>query len=461
MRLRSRMILALGAGLLVLGGCATAGAPAGPVTSPTGRVYEPGTPPRETRQSQGAILFLAQQNYQQALEQAEAGIAADSTNPIHYFLAAQAHVGLGEYEAADRLFDRAEEIYPAYEVEIEPEREQAWGIAFNAGVEAYNAGNIEEAARLWRQANLIYDVRPEAYTNLAVIYSQQNDAPRAIEAFQQGLEALDRSPATREFTPEEIQEREELRGTMRRSLAELLIFAERFGEAETLFRQQLEADPDDPELLGNLAVALARQGREAEAQEIYDRLLGLEDLSVTDLFNVGVALFNAQAYDRAAEAFRRVTEVVPNSRDAWYNYANALYAEDRFEELVPVAERLVQLDPLNENSALLLAQAYRQTGQNQKALQELQRNEAVPVRIEELQMQPREGQSRVTGVVIGNRAAAGSPVQLRFTFFDNTGATLGTETVTVTAPATGERSQFEVVLASPQLASAYRYELVR
>lgn len=459
MKFRSGMILAVGAGLLVLGGCAGTTA-AGPTTSPTGRVYEPGTQPSQTRNSQTATLFVAQGEYEQGLAEAQAGIAADSTNPIHYFLAGQAHVGLGDYEAADRMFDRAEEIYPAYEIDVEPEREQAWGVAFNEGVEAYNAGDMEAAAAAWRNANLIYDVRSEAYLNLAVVETQNQNFDAAIEAYQGGLAALDRSPATREFEAEEIAEREEARELMRSNLAELLAHTERFAEAEALFREQLEENPDDPALLSQLALSIARQDRQAEAEEIYNRVLSMPGLTADDYFNVGVALFNSQAYDRAAEAFARVSEMQPNSRDAWYNYANSLYALEQFEDLVPVAERLVEVDPLNENSALILAQSYRATGANQKALEQLQRNEAAPVHLDQLQLQPRNGSARVTGVVIGNQAAAGTPVQIRFTFYGASGNTLGSSTATVNAPAADQQAQFEVVLETAEPATAYSYELI-
>lgn len=459
MRLRSRQILAIGAGLLMLGGCAAAAGPAGPTTSPTGRVYEPGTAPSQTRQSQAATLYVAQGEFEQALASAQEGIAADSANPIHYYLAGQAYVGLGDYDAADRMFDRAEEIYPAYELDVEPEREQAWGIAFNEGVEAYNAGDMEGAAEAWARANRIYDVRPESYMNLAIIRAQNQDYDAAIEAYQGGLAALDRVPATRELEPEEVAERDEARATMRTGLAELLIFRERFEEAETLFRQQLESDPDNPALLSQLAVALARQGRDDEAAEIYTRVLAQPDLTTGDLFNVGVSLFNAQAYDRAAEAFQRVTQAQPNSRDAWYNYANSIYALERFDELVPIAERLVELDPLNENSALILARALRETGENQRALAELQRNAASPVHLQQLEMRPREDGTRVTGVVVGNTASAGTPIQIRFHFFGDAGE-LGSETVTVTAPATDEQTSFEVQHSGEGTATHYSYELV-
>src|SRR5690606_15204902 len=151
----------------------------GPQTSPTGRVYEPGVPPRQSAQSRAATLAIATGDYQTALQEARAGLAADSTNPIHYYLAGEASAGVGEFEAADSLWQMAERMYPAYGLEIEPTREQFWAQEFNRGVEAYNAGNMAEAADAWTNAHFIYKLRPEAAQNLAVLLAQEGRYPEA------------------------------------------------------------------------------------------------------------------------------------------------------------------------------------------------------------------------------------------------------------------------------------------
>lgn len=457
MRLRSGMILAISAGLLVLGGCAAAAGPAGPTTSPTGRVYEPGTAPDQTRDSQIATLNVARGDFAEALAAAQQGIAADSANPIHYYLAGQAHIGLGDYAAADRMFDRAEAIYPAYELEIEPERERAWGLAFNEGVEQFQAGDLDAAATAWDRANVIYTGFPESYMNLAIIRAQNEDYDAAIEAYRAGLEAAAHVPAAREMEEDEIEARAAARATMTAGLAELLLFRERFAEAEELYRQQLESDPDDAQLLSQLAVALARQGKEDEARAIYTGVLSQPGLTAFETFNIGVALFNAQAFEQAAEAFRRVTEAQPNSRDAWYNYVTSLYRLEQFDQVAEHAARLIELDPLHENSALFYADALRQTGQTDRGLTVRQRNAAVPVHLEQFAFQPRAEVTRLAGVVVGNQAAPGTPVQIRFNFYGESGL-LGSETITVTAPARGSQTPFEVTFQGA--ATHYNYELV-
>jgi tetratricopeptide (TPR) repeat protein len=455
MSFRSGMILAL-SGMLTLAGCAAGAAGGGPLTSPTGREYPPGTPPTNSRFTQAATLALAQADFETAMTQSREGIATEPGNPQHYYLAGEAAAGLGQYEVADSLWNAAEEIYPAYELEIEPARESAWAEAFNQGVEAYSANDVEGAVTAWRGADLIYPYRPDAAQNLAVVLTQEAEYEEAIEVYRGGLEALELEPATRIIEEPELTERAEARAFMRENLAQLLLYTDQFAEAEVILREQLEADPENIELQANLANALGRLGREQEASDIYSRLLNATDVTATQLFNIGVSLFNANEYIRAAEAFGRVTEVQPNSRDAWYNQANALYAAEEWAELVPIAERLVEVDPLNENAALILARGHRELGDNEQALAALERVEALPIFIDELQMVPGADATTVSGTVIGKNAAQGSPVQLVFTFYDDNGQ-LGTQTATVNAPATEQSAEFRVQFG--QAASAYSYEL--
>lgn len=266
---------------------------------------------------------------------------------------------------------------------------------------------------------------------------------------------MDLEPQTRFMDQDELAEREESAAFMRENLAQLLLYTDQFAEAESLLREQLEADPDNVELRTNLANALSRQGRDAEAGQIYTDLLSNPSLTPDQLFSIGVLLFNGNEYVRAAEAFGRVTESMPESRDAWYNQANALYAAEEWEALVPIAERLVEVDPLSENTALILARSYRELERNTEALAALERLQELPVYVEELQMQPSAAATTINGRVIGNAAAAGTPIRLEFTFYGPDGA-LGTEIVTINAPAAEASTPFQVQFDQVALGYSYR-----
>ncbi len=443
--------------VVALTGCAARG-PAGPVVSPTGIVYSGGTPPTETRRSQTATLYLRQNRVDRALGLALEGIAADSTNPIHYFLAGVSYLRLGQYANADSLFSDAERIYPAYVVSTEPEREAAWVQAFNAGIEAFDGGDWETTIQIWSQATHIYRLRPEAHLNLASLLAADARYDEAIDVYRQGLLGLEGVPVTRVFQEADLADRERARGDMEVGLLALLLSTSRFAEAEPLLRARLERDPTDVELRTALAAALAGQGRQAEAVDMYSELLAEGSLTPTALFNLGVQLFGSGEFTQAAESFRRLTELQPSSRDAWFNYANSLFAAQAWEPLAVAGTRLVELDPLGENAQLVTARAQLEIGDRPAAIASLDRADQAPVHVDGLQMQRAAAATTVFGRVTGNAAEPGTPVALRFTFYGESGEPLGVDTLTVTAPAPEESEGFEVRFS--MAAAAYRYEVL-
>jgi tetratricopeptide (TPR) repeat protein len=464
MKIRSVTMLLLLGGMGLATACApaTTGGGTGAAASPAAANYPPGIRPRDTDVTRRAQVLLLQEQYDQALQTLQPALQTDTTNARVFLLAGQAQAGQGNVDEAMRSFETAQRLFPAFEMEVIPLREEAWGRLFNEGVAAYQRGDMDETARLWERANRLYDFRPEAFQNLAAIYTQRNEYDRAIQAYQQAIQALDRNLPTREWTAEEQESRTEALESIQEPLAELLLFTERYADAERLFRQQVERDPENMGLQSRLAASIAAQpGREAEAQQMYTRLLATPGLQADDYDMIGRALFTARDYARAGEAFARVAQARPNFRDAVFNQANALYASEQWQDLRPVGERLLQLDPLNEDAYFMLARAQSQTGANLDALASLERAEALPVKLSSMTMSPGEGRTTVRGTVTGVAATQGSPVQLRFTFRGEDGQVLGTQTATINAPARDATARFNVEFANPARAAGYSYEIVR
>ncbi len=171
-RLRFRHPLSCATAFL-LPGCASAPVSVGPVISPTGFVYELGTPPVSSEFSQTAALFLSRDLLTLGLERALLGVEAEPENPIHYLLAGIAHVRLAQHREAHAMFTEAERIYPAYELHIAPEREAAWIALFNLGIAAYAEGDIEGTIGAWEQAEMMWDLRPDASLNLVILFKDE------------------------------------------------------------------------------------------------------------------------------------------------------------------------------------------------------------------------------------------------------------------------------------------------
>jgi tetratricopeptide (TPR) repeat protein len=419
MTIDRRLVMALCAGA-VSAGCAAAGTggPASPALTSVPDVMCPGGPLQSTQwasQAQGALnrTRVLQGDarvpfYRTALEQAEAGLAADAENPYHHYLAGQAAAGLEDYATANAHLERAAALCPALVAEeIEEVRQRAWTLAFERGLAAYQAEDMEGAIRAWEGAATIWQGAANAQFNLGILYAAREDYTTSNRYYRDVLAIIDGLPAS-----------------------------------------------DDPEITSE-RVAMRVQ-------------------ALNGLIALGAQLFTAERLDEAAATFRSVAELEPNNRDAWYNHALTLYRMQQWTNLLPVAERVSQIDPLNYNAAIILFNAHKgiadaaaaerrtqaEREASNRALAALERAQGLPVRIDGIvySWNADTGAVELTGTATGT-GAAGGPVTLEFTVFGASGQ-LGTGTVTVQRPASEQEAPFSLTIPAREPVSGWRYRVM-
>jgi len=432
--------------------------------------------------------------YRQALEAVQKGMEEDPSNAQIWLIAGQVYVQLDSATQAHEAFNKAVELWPEYQKEVDTERRNAWVRWHNQGVNDLQQQNLEAALDRFTQADLIYDKMPNTRLQLGALYVRMGEMDKAIEAFRGALEIL-RGPA-RDAVPAKEQEtwrtNEEVAAF---NLAQLLANAGRYEEAEQEYRAFLAREPQNRTAKTNLAIVLSRLGRNDEASEIYAEILSQPDLTETEYTAIGIGLMNGDDFVRAAEAFRKALALNPYSRDAMYNLAQSIYRQSLkvleqreaasgdeqvkaatdlgalYSELQSVAERLREVDPYNANGLLLLAQAYRGQADltaadaktsdewRSKALAVLQDHENLPFEIRELTMTPDEGKVKVSGSIRNLKLAAGTPVTVRLTVVGKDGGAVGTGEVTVSAPDAEGFASFEAEIGVSGPAAGLRYEV--
>ena len=432
---------------------------------------ERGVPPRDNMFTRTAALALSQamQNadpegrrarYQDALTASLEGIANQPGNPQSYRQAGEAYVGLNDLAGADSMWTRAEDLYPLYSFDLGPLREQQWVNSFNQGVNQIQVDNMEGAIPLLEAANIIYRGRPEAMLNLGSIHAQLGNDDDAIDWYRASLELL-RGPMFEQQTPETQMSWGENEEIAAFNLAQILAGAGRNEDAEAAYRTYLERSPDNVTALSNLAVVLLGMERDAEADEIYQGLLARTDLNARDYYVTGIGLYNAENYSMAAQAFGRSYELIPESRDALYNYAQALYLAEELDELYPAALSLMEMDPYNNNVYRLMAQGLIHQGDEQEAVRVLEQMEALEFEIDGTILQPLGGGGGfVNGDLLNRSLPEGGTVDIRVFFYGADGLVIGTQDVSVAVPATEMREVFRVEFDSDQEVVAYRFEVI-
>ena len=429
---------------------------------------EEGNPPRDNSHTRSAELFLTQAQtlgdparYNDAIDAANNSILEEPTNPRGYFQAGRAQLGLEDYVAADTLFDKALELYPPYAEEVRMERENAWIGMFNRSIDPMNAGNPEEGIRLLELAEVIYPhQRPEALINLGVGYSNMSRNEEAIDAFGEALEII-RRPRSEGMDSAMVADWVEQESSVAFNRAQLLSQTERYDEAAAEYETYLASNPGDISALSNLAAVMSSSGRPDSAQAIYDHLLDQEGLEPRDLFNIGVGLYSADVFDRAADAFRQVAEVGPENRDAVYNYAQSLYEDEQWETLLDVGRDLVELDDYNSNSYAILARALINTGDEQEAVRVLQAGEDLAFNLENSVLQPRSGGGgSVTAELINKTLEAGSEVNVRIHFISDDGVAISFVDVRVDVPEPDVVQSFRADLTSDENILGFYFEVI-
>lgn len=402
---------------------------------------------------------------EQALKPMAEAMAKDPQNAKVWFFAGQVYAGLNDFPGADSAFRKAEQLYPGYADDLAGEREVAWIAAFqaasgqmdainNAANDAARQTATREAIAAFEVAEQLYPHRPEGKLNLGALYAGINEVEKAEAAFK-GVVAAAQGPLKDKLAPEDAT------------------LWQRYADMAT----------------GNIAQMAGGQGVEA---------------------------FQAERYDDAANAFRKAISVNPHSRDFIYNYAQAIYAkatgieearnklldeeaeltkakktaeaaaktaeaQKLGEQLVPLYGTIIEyirktqeMDPEGEGHHQLVARSTKLTGDivaktdaertdyQQKTLAALELREAQQFEVSDVAAYGSgEGQATVRGNIKNLKAAAGSPIRLKFTFVNLAGTVVGEQEVNVTAPAAEASTTFEVPTQTTGEVAGWKYVVVK
>lgn len=408
--------------------------------------------------------------FQTALEQARQAIAADSTNPLPWYQAGLANLGLDNYEAAGEALDRAEELRPVYQLEIEPLRERRWIALFNEGQPLINAGDYEEAARVFEKADAIYEGRPEVKIVLGQIYSALGRSDESVQLWRESMDIIN-SERVEEMDSATAAQWQEHAATLPLAIADALIASENYDEAAEQLRMLRREDPDNIILARNLASVYIRTDQPDSAAVIYDELLSRPGLTGSDYYQIGVGLYNMERYEEAADAFGEALAADEMNRDAAEMRARSVQLalnempegeeapESILLSLQEAAESWLEHDPYSRNAHIIAAQAANRLGNADRARELVESAQALPVDVTNLQLQARDGGATVTGQVINLTAEPGTQITFEFTFYGSDGQPVGTETTTVQLPAQEASQALRLEFESSQDVAGYGYTI--
>lgn len=210
----------------------------------------------------------------------------------------------------------------------------------------------------------------EEYHNLGEAYSDAQQWPQALEAFQAGLE-LDRDKPVAAYwlysmgycykkmqqlakaeecfkqaiqiNPNNLESYEEL--------TRMYSYQQRYAEALEMAEEANRINPNSPEVLRALAIAYDGVGRNEESCEIGRQIISLEPDNPSNYINLGVSQSILHRYLEALANLQKAVSIDPSYARARYNLGCHYLRTGKFDE---ASEEWKALNSIDEEYALQL-----------------------------------------------------------------------------------------------------------
>ena len=136
------------------------------------------------------------------------------------------------------------------------------------------------------------------------------------------------------------------------NLCAALFRQNKLDEAPIFCQKALALDPKLPETYNNLGIVLANQKKLTEAEEMFRRALALDDKYVYAYNNLGLVLSDQKKLTEAEEMFRRALDLPDDTTGtpttahtlAYNNLGNVLYDQKKLKEAEEMYRRAIALD---------------------------------------------------------------------------------------------------------------------
>ncbi|MGH7567640.1 MAG: tetratricopeptide repeat protein [Gemmatimonadales bacterium] len=424
-------------------------------------------------------------------------------NPAAWYYLARYHVLLDDPVGADSAFTKAEELSVACRGDIAIWRHSLWVPSYNGGVQAWQAGNTDSAIAGFSRAAAIFKDDANTFIYLATLYANAEQPDSSVKYFQIGAKVAAESADT--AAPR--QKREALF-----NVARVYHRASRWDDAGAAYREYLKSYPNDAQAVVGLALIHSAQNRPDSAVALYSRVIDRADsVDAIELFEAGAAIYNSvsqapdtgdtgtacrsqrrrqnpritaqaltaqcdsvskankakmqeysstsrQTYRMAERAFKAGLEKNPFYRDGWFNLSHTYFALRDTANMLPAAQQLVALDPMNRNGLRLLAQGWNFRGKGDSAYYYLVLADSLlPVEVNVTRFNPEDDTASLKGMITDYHPKKKSePWSMVVEFLDAKGQVVVTQTVPVPALDPEGNHPFEVQAAGKGI-TAWRY----
>ena len=369
----------------------------------------------------------------------------------------------GDVAGADSSLKRAEQLAPECANDYRQIRLPTAQALMKPAADFREAGQLDSAMMLLRSVLSFQPDNPNANYEMAVIFYNQKNFDSAAVNFQRAVAATEQRAAT-------DSNYAAFRNQAMFNLAAVYQNAGKHKEAIETLRKYLSFNPTDDDARRALANSFRASGM-ADSASAIEKTITTQPASGSggaapgaNAFNRGIDAFNAKDYPTAAAAFNEYLATNARSREALYNLASTYYAMNNADSLIAVGERLVALDPLNDNNLRLLAGGYQMKKNQDQMIKYALLITELPINVEVSGFQTGAAAATWVGSATGRGARnqsdqpiAPAPMTLVFEFLDNSGNVVATQEIAVRALPEGEKQELSVASQTSGIV-AWRYK---
>ena len=416
-------------------------------------------------------------------------------NPAAWYYLARYYALQNDLPGADTAFARAQALAPGCKEDISTWRRVFWVPVFNDGVKAWQAGNTDSAIASFRRANAIYGGEPSGFIYLGTLFANANQPDSSAKYFKLAVPAASDPKFSKE-------KRDALF-----NVARVYHAAQRWDDAVPGYKEYLAAYPSDVQAMAGLAAVYSQQGKRDEAGALYNQILDHADSAeATDLFAAAQAVINAipndpdtvpvgskcrsdtrarnktltvrqiatrcaavtddtikafrasiaPRYRLAARAYEAGLAKDPYYREALYNLTGVYYLLGDTVKVLPLAQRLVAVDPLNRTSLAKLAGAWQVRGNKDSTLHYLTIADSLSLEVSVGTFTPRDSGVALSGLFTNPKAKQSPPAAVTFEFLNGKGDVVAADTTRVPAIDASGNHAFEIKKSGAGIV-AWRY----
>ncbi|MDA1091424.1 MAG: tetratricopeptide repeat protein, partial [Proteobacteria bacterium] len=133
-------------------------------------------------------------------------------------------------------------------------------------------------------------------------------------------------------------------------------------EAEAIYRQVLETDPNDPFALQLLGVIAHQGGDHETARELIEKAISIKPDFIEAFSNLGLVLQELGRLEDAAESFAKALAINPDYANGHYNLGITLQSLDRLDAAAEHFRTSLTLNPDSPNALCKLGWVLQQQG---------------------------------------------------------------------------------------------------